>query len=453
MHSSTIAALATPPGTGGLAVIRMSGSRSEEILRALFVPKNAEQLFHNRLLMYGHLVHAGRTLDECMAVVMRAPASYTREDVAEIQVHGGERLVHDILLALYELGAVPAQPGEFTRRAFENGRIDLSQAEAVMQLISASGKRAVDAAVRQLQGGTLRFVADAQARLIQLMAGVTAAIDYPEEISQEEAVGELAPDIRKLADDLLAACDERGARILEEGLQVAICGKPNAGKSSLLNALLQEDRAIVTDIPGTTRDTVHGSLDLDGIRVNLTDTAGIRASDELVEQIGVERAKQAIGAADLRLMVLDTGRRPDPEDEAILRLIDGMDNLYLLNKSDLPQHQSMTDWYKARADIPQDRTLVVSAATGEGLDNLRQRLRGLAGQAGESALSLHRHMSLAREAAEALRRAAAAMEEGLPLDLCAVDLQDALAGLGGITGDNFSEKLLDEVFSNFCVGK
>lgn len=453
MSSSTIAALATPPGAGGLAVIRVSGPGAEEILRALFIPKNKEKAFENRCLMYGKLVHEGRTLDECMAVMMRAPASYTREDVAEIQVHGGERLVHEILQAVYALGAVPARPGEFTRRAFENGRIDLSQAEAVMQLISATGQRAVDAAVRQLQGGTLRFVSDAQTRLIHLMAGVTAAIDYPEEISQEEAVGNLAPDIRKLALDLLSACDERGARILEEGLRVAICGKPNAGKSSLLNALLEEDRAIVTDIPGTTRDTIHGSIDLGGVRVNLTDTAGIRDSGEPIEKIGVARAKQAIQTADLRLMVLDTGRQPDEEDEAILRLINGMDNLYLLNKSDLPQRFSMEAWQKSRTDIPRDRVLVVSATTGEGLDLLRQRLREQAGQAGRSALTLHRHMALARSAAEALSRAADAMEEGQPLDLCAVDLNDALSGLGGITGDNFSEKLLDEVFSTFCVGK
>lgn len=452
MNNSTIAALATPPGRGGLAVVRISGPGAEGILGRLFVPVSGLTTYPDRMLMYGHIKMQDRILDECMAVIMRAPRSYTREDVVEIQVHGGETVVDSILRAVYAAGAVPAAPGEFTRRAFENGRIDLSQAEAVMQLISASGQQAAGAAMRQLQGGTLRFVKEAQQELIALMAGVTAAIDYPEEIEEEEAVGEIAPPLKALADKLEAACDEQGAKVLEEGLQVVICGKPNAGKSSLLNALLMEDRAIVTDIPGTTRDTVEGSILLDGIRVHLKDTAGIRESDEAVERIGVQRAREAIISADLRLMVLDMGQEPDAEDEAILALIKGRENLYVYNKSDLPEHPNFKAWL-FRQDIPEDAAMTLSTLSGTGLDALRQRLRAAAGNPGENALTLARHMVLARQSSQALRRAAQAMEEGLPLDLCAVDLNEALAALGQITGENFSEALLDEVFSTFCVGK
>ncbi len=451
MLSSTIAALATPPGNAGLAVIRISGPKALEIIRALFVPAHAGKAFLPRYLMYGHLIYEGRTLDECMAVYMPGPHSYTREDVCEIQVHGGELVVDSVLKAVYAKGAIPAQPGEFTRRAFENGRLDLSQAEAVMQLISASGKLARDAALRQLEGGTLRFIRDAQEELLRLMAGVTAAIDYPEEISQEEAVGEITPALLSLAATLLSACDERSAQILEEGLRVVICGKPNAGKSSLLNALLMEDRAIVTDIPGTTRDLVSGSIHLDGIKVFLQDTAGIRDSQDAVERIGVERALKAIKSADLRLMVMDVDQKPDKEDEELLRLIAGMDNLYLLNKSDLMT--SLHEDYFKNYDLPKEQTLRLSALTGEGLETLRKRIRAFAGQPGQTALTSARHMALAFKAAEAIIRAANAMKEDLPLDLAAVDLNEALAALGEITGDNFSERLLDEVFSTFCVGK
>lgn len=451
MFSTTIAALATPPGTGGLAVIRISGPGAEGILRALFVPSGKSRAFSPRYFMYGRLVYEGRTLDECMAVLMPAPNSYTREDVAEIQVHGGEMVVDSVLKAVFASGAVPAQPGEFTRRAFENGRIDLSQAEAVMQLISASGKLARDAAIRQLEGGALRFVRDAQGELIRLMAGVTAAIDYPDEIDQEEAVGKIAPALLTLAASLISACDERSAQILSDGLNVVICGKPNAGKSSLLNALLMEERAIVTDIPGTTRDLVSGSIQLDGIRVHLQDTAGIRDSSDTVERIGVERAKKAIRSADLRLMVLDADQKPDHEDEEILNLISGMDNLYLLNKSDLlaPHQEDVFSGF----DLPKEQTLRLSALTGEGLERLKRRIREFAGQPGQTALTSSRHMALARASADALIRAAEAMRQELPLDLVAVDLNEALAALGEITGDNFSERLLDEVFSAFCVGK
>ncbi len=452
MRQTTIAALATPPGKGGLAVIRVSGPEALALLRQVFAPKSPSTAFQPRMMMYGHFADEGEVLDECMAVYLKAPHTYTREDVAEIYLHGGEIVVQGALDALFARGAVPAEPGEFTRRAFLNGRIDLSRAEAVMQLISATGAQAAGAALRQLQGGALRFVQEAQAELIRLMAGCVAAIDYPEEIDQAEAVGDLAPGLLTLAGRLEAACDERGGKILEEGLQVVICGKPNVGKSSLLNALLGEERAIVTDLPGTTRDLVSGSVTLGGIPVHFKDTAGIRNSDEVVEQIGIKRAREAMKSAELCLMVLDAGEEPDAQDADILEDLQNLPRIIVLNKQDLPPQQKVSAWLKARG-VAEREVLRVSAVTGEGMDSLRAAIRERAGNPGENALTLARHMRLARQAATSLRQAASAMEAWVPLDLCAVDLNDALAALGQITGENVDEALLDEVFASFCVGK
>ena len=449
MKQTTIAALSTPPGRGGLAVIRLSGPDAESILRRVFHPLGRQQHFFDRLMMYGRAEYQGQLLDECMAVLMRAPRSYTGEDVAEIQVHGGELVVKGILSALFALGAQPAEPGEFTRRAFLSGRIDLSQAEAVMQLISSTGRQAADAALRQLQGGALRFAKEAQGDLISMMAGVTAALDYPDEIDEAEAVDGLAPKLLGLAQRLEKACDERGARILEEGLHVVICGKPNVGKSSLLNALLMEDRAIVTDIPGTTRDLISGAIEIDGICVLFMDTAGIREGGETVERIGVSRALDAIKSADLRLMVLDASCPPAKEDWAIFNEVKGLETLLAFNKADLPVHPG---W--EQVDFRESHDLIyISAKNGMGLQELRTKVRGFAGNPAENTLTLNRHLGLARKAAASLNRAAEAMREGKPLDLCAVDLNAALYYIGSITGDNYSEALLDEVFSAFCVGK
>lgn len=453
MKQTTIAALATPPGKGGLAVIRISGPEAEDCLRSLFVPVLKDQGFKDRYMMYGKLRYKNNLLDECMAVLFRSPRSYTREDVAEIHVHASRQVVHSVLSALFDMGVSPAQPGEFTRRAFENGRIDLSQAEAVMQLIAASGQQAADAALRQLQGGALRFVQDAQQKLITLMAGVTAAIDYPEEIDEEEAVGNLAPELFALSEKLAAQGDLRTARILEEGLHVVICGKPNVGKSSLLNALLLEERAIVTDIPGTTRDAVTGSVHMDGIRINLKDTAGIRQSGETVEQLGVKRARDAIQSADLRLFVLDQSRLPDLEDEEVLTAIANLPSILVMNKTDLPDHTGLALWLQQhQSSLPKD-IIHLSANTGDGIEVLRQAIIAHAGQPGQGMLTLARHIQLAQTAAEHISNAAQAMNNRLPLDLCAVDLNAALDTLGKITGENVSEALLDEVFSTFCVGK
>lgn len=440
-ENTTIAALATPPGSGGIAIVRISGPQAEDLLRAVFRPAGNKDGFDSHVMSYGHVMCEGKPFDECMAVLMRAPRTYTREDVAEVHVHGGDWSAQTLLNTLFKLGAIPAEPGEFTRRAFLNGRIDLSRAEAVMQMIAATGDRAGRAALHGLQGGASAFIRRAQEELLSILSGVAAALDYPEEVDEEEATTALAQRSRALSDSLLAACDERAARILDSGLEVVISGKPNVGKSSLLNTLLGEERAIVTDEAGTTRDVVRASAMLGGVRVNFSDTAGIRQSDQRVEKIGIERARQAMRTADLVLVVLDQGIAPDDEDREILQLASTRPHLVVLNKSDLPP----------AAEQPQG--ILISARTGEGLDTLRDAIIQHAGLAGEGDLHLARHMRLARKAAEALQEGAAAMQAGEALDLCAVHLHEALYALGEVTGDQVTEDLLDRVFADFCVGK
>lgn len=439
--NDTIAALATPPGQGGIAIVRVSGEAARTCFDALFRPAGKQKVESHRLL-YGRLYDENQTLiDECMAVLMLAPRSYTREDVAEFHIHGGEQVARQALRALYALGVRPAEPGEFTRRAFLNGRVDLTRAEAVMRLIAAQGEQSARAALRQLNGGVSAFVRDIQGQVTALTAGVAAALDYPEEIAEEEAAGDAALKARDLARKLEDACDERAARMLDTGFDAVLCGRPNVGKSSLLNALLGEERAIVTDIPGTTRDVVRGSMLLSGMKINLSDTAGIREDAETVEAIGVRRARQAIESADLILLVLDASAPLTPEDEALTRDTEGLPRAVILNKID----QGLAfDWPGA---------LRVSARTGEGMDALRALIADKARLTGEPPLTSARHIHLARQAARKLRGAAEALEGGLPLDLAAIDLQAALDDLGGITGERVDEKLLDSVFSQFCVGK
>ena len=439
-HNDTIAALATPPGRGGIAIVRVSGSGARAAFDALFKPAGKQAVESHRML-FGKIVDNGAVIDECMAVLMLAPRSYTREDVAEFHTHGGDQVAHEVLSALYKLGVRPAEPGEFTRRAFLNGRIDLSRAEAVMDLIGAQGEQASRAAVRQLTGGVSAFIHKVQQEVTDLLAGITAALDYPEEIDEEEAAGDAAHQAKIIADRLLSACDERAARLLDSGFEVALCGRPNVGKSSLLNALLCEERAIVTNIPGTTRDIIRGSILLSGLRINLSDTAGIRAEADTVESIGIDRARSAIKNADLTLLVLDASAPQTEEDKQLLQETESLPRQILLNKCDLGCCHDM------------EGALRISAATGEGMDALRALISEKAAIPSELPLVSQRHMLLARRAAEHLAAAADALLSGEALDLCAIDLHAALETLGEVTGDRVDEKLLDSVFSRFCVGK
>ena len=436
----TIAACATAPGAAGIAVVRMSGPLAESILMRVFTPRTGvKQLEHGRLYL-GTLHDGERQLDECMAVIMRAPKSYTRQDVAEIQLHGSAYSVTACLNALTAAGARPAGPGEFTLRAYLNGRIDLSQAESVMALIQANNERAGQSALRQLNGGASRFIGEAQSDLLSILARVEAAIDYPEEVDDPAEDAALARDCRSLAERLNDATQERAARLVRDGLHVALLGPPNAGKSTLLNALLGEDRAIVTDIPGTTRDVLSGAFTLDGYAVTLYDTAGIHETADQIERLGIDRTYRTAAAADAVWWLSDAGE-PQDAPEAVLQ--SGLPLLKVYTKADRQT---------PGAPAPGDGILV-SAVTGEGLEALRTWLRRMFGQLPDTPLTQQRHILAAREAAQSLEEAARALDAHLSQEFAAVHLHAALDTLGEITGERTDERLLDEIFANFCVGK
>lgn len=442
----TIAAIATASGKAGIAIVRISGEKAFRVLADCFRTASGTPLLPGRL-RYGHVTDAdGGFLDEAMAVCMQAPNSYTREDVAEIQCHGGSINGERVLKRVLEAGARPALPGEFTRRAFENGRIDLSQAEAVMALIGADSQAAARAAQRQMAGGVSRLVDRACEGLLSMLALIEAGNDYPEEIEEEATLSQLLPMLKDVEKELGSSLNEKWAHILRSGASAVLCGRPNTGKSSLMNAILESERAIVTDIPGTTRDTLSEYLEIDGLRVTITDTAGQRDALDPVEQMGIEKARRAEDTADLVIIVLDASCPLGEEDKKLLARADER-CLVLLNKSDLPA-------------VPQPElmglpVLKVSAKTGEGLQALRECIRDrLSGPASDEALLTgERQIALCREALSLVRRSRKALEAGCPADIASVDLQGALEALWSMVGRNVRESVIDQVFSTFCVGK
>lgn len=448
MMNDTIAAIATAQGEGGVAIVRVSGEDAERVMRGAFKPVRGykKNRIESHRMYYGHLVDKnGEHLDEVMAVLMRAPHSYTREDVVEISCHGGRTAIRRALARVIELGAREAQAGEFTRRAFENGRIDLSQAEAVMSIISAGSQAAYRASLRQLEGGVSSFVKTCRGDLLALMARIEAANDFPDEIDELSEASESGLQARAIAAQLRARANPKAARIVREGVSVVLSGRPNVGKSSLMNALLGSERAIVTDIAGTTRDVLTERMNINGILYTLSDTAGRRQTGDVVEAIGVRRAEDAAKQADVVLLLIDGAEGISCEDE---KLIAEQDERYIIvwNKSDIAQ--------SAPAGLP-GTVIEVSAHTGEGIDRLRALIEEKAGgnEGSEEMLVEERHIRLCVQAAECLERAADAMLCGMPLDMASVDLWDAIRTLGEITGEDATESLISEVFARFCVGK
>ena len=448
-RNDTIAAIATPPGTGGIGIIRISGPLAETILKTVFRPSAVNLVWPvSHQLVYGKLTDEDEMMDECMAVLMRAPKSYTREDVAEIHLHGGYYMLNSALALCLKHGARLAEAGEFTRRAFLNGRIDLSRAEAVMDLISAKGEQQRKAAVRQLNGGAASFVRSFANELYTLQAGLAACIDYPEEISDEEGTSALKGGLQKLIEELESAIDEHSSRLIHHGLHVALIGRPNVGKSSLLNALLGEDRAIVTDVPGTTRDIVQGEMIINGFQIILTDTAGIRHTDDPVEKIGVERSEKALSEADVSLVVIDSSEPVSTSDCELLERLSGPFAV-VLNKSDLPAAITAEDILAIRPDA---ELLTVSVMELESLNVVREYLDRFVSVSDRLSLTQPRHLDAARRAVSFLKDALSTISVYSP-DMAATDLQAAQEALSEITGDRADEKLLDTVFSRFCVGK
>ena len=442
MARENICAIATAPGEGGIAIVRMSGAGAREIFSACFRPARERELMSHRM-MYGHAVDAeGGALDEVMAVFFASPNTYTREDMFEIQCHGGGVCARRVLERVIALGARIAEPGEFTRRAFMNGRIDLSRAEAVMALIGARSEAAARASLRQLEGGISGFVRGVGEEIKEMMALVEACTDFPDEVDEPDAALRVRAGAEKARSQIAERCDERGARLLREGASIVLAGRPNVGKSSLMNALLLQERAIVTNVPGTTRDVLTERIEIGGVLAELSDTAGQRETADPVEQIGVHRAARAMEGADVVLVVLDASQPRTAEDEALLARMDER-CIVCLNKCDLPR----------RSGYP--GAIELSAATGAGVNHLTEALaeRLRAAGAMEERMTQERHLRLARRAMEALDRAVEAIDGENPLDVVEIDLRDALGALCEITGEDASEEVVDRVFKNFCVGK
>ncbi len=456
----TIAAIATAPGIGGIGIIRVSGPEACDVVNRIFHSKQSIPLGERqtRTIHYGHIVHpkTGKTLDEVIVVLMKAPHSYTAEDVVEIQCHGGFVSVREILKVLLSEGVRQAEEGEFTKRAFLNGRIDLTQAEAIIDIIDAKTEQSLEVAVNQLDGTLSKYIRALRDELIAMIAHLEVTIDYPEEdieeVSAQEVRTGLEPILEKM--DTLLATAQRG-KLLRDGVMVSIIGRPNAGKSSLMNALLREDRAIVTNIPGTTRDSIEEFLTIQGIPVRLIDTAGIRETEDIVESMGVTKARQYLDKADVVVLVIDGSKPLEPEERELLQLITNRPSMIFLNKAD-QGHCITKEEIAALGTFT--KIVSISAAQGEGMEEMAQVITSLV-QGGsvqashEAMLSNVRHITLMEQAKASLDQSILAIDSGMPIDLIVTDIRAAWELLGDITGESLRESMVDELFKRFCLGK
>ncbi len=447
----TIAAIATPMGTGGISVIRISGSRAIEIANKIFSRGITDVPSHT--VHYGFIKsESGEVVDEVLLTVLRAPRTFTREDTVEISTHGGMVTTREVLKTIIEAGAVMAQPGEFTKRAFINGRIDLSQAEAVIDIINARNEMSQRNALLQLGGALSREIKSVRDALVHLCAEMQVIIDYPDEDLEDvtaEDIEEACDTAAVRVNKLIESTD--GGRLVSEGIRTAIVGKPNVGKSSILNALAQEERAIVTDVAGTTRDVIEETVTIKGIPLLLADTAGIHQTEDVVEKIGVERSKESLNSADLVIAVFDSTGELDSEDREILDLTKDKKRIILINKTDAGNGLSTQDF-------PEDVAILTSAKTLEGMEELGDAIETLCGLRELMAengriITNMRHKTALIGARDALIAARDALATGMPTDIVSIDINHAMESLGEITGETVSESVVDDIFHNFCVGK
>lgn len=454
----TIAAISTSIGEGGIGIVRISGNDALAIAVKIFKGNKDRNIndIKSYTMRYGYIIEMDTKdiIDEVIISFMKGPKSFTAEDTIEINCHGGVVATNRVLQEAIKAGARLAEPGEFTKRAFLNGRIDLSQAEAVIDIIRAKTELSMKSALAQAEGQISKEIKLLRNKLLEIIAHIEATVDFPED-DLEEATSEFTSkrlsNILLEIDSLLSSADE--GKIIRDGLTTVIVGKPNVGKSSLLNSLLQEKRAIVTDVPGTTRDVIEEYMNLDGVPIKLTDTAGIRFTEDYVEKIGVERSKEKIKEADLIILMLDASRELDNEDLEIIDAIKESKYVVLLNKSDLPNKINKYDL----ALLNSKYILDISAATGEGIDHLKDTIKQLFFKGEVTASSAFitniRHKQALLNAKNSICSAVEALKNTQAIDLASIDLRDAWFSLGEITGETAQEDILDKIFSEFCIGK
>lgn len=461
MDTDTIAAISTPMGEGAIAIVRLSGDKAIDVADQLFRSKSNRKLDEEE----SHTIHYGtivdpeeeRTVEEVMVSVMRAPKTFTREDVVEINCHGGLVSVNRVLELVLNEGVRLAEPGEFTKRAFLNGRVDLSQAEAVMDLIRSKTDRAMNVAIDQMEGRLSKLIQGLRQTLLETIAHVEVNIDYPE-YDAEEMTNELllgkAKSVLEEIERLLTTAKQ--GKILREGLSTVIVGRPNVGKSSLLNSLVHENKAIVTDVPGTTRDVIEEYVNIRGVPLRLVDTAGIRETEDLVEKIGVDRSRKVLKEADLILLLLNYSEPLTEEDEKLFEAIRGMDAIVVVNKTDLEQKISLERVRRlSEGKMP---VVTTSLLEDQGIDELEGAIADLFFAGGVESrdmtyVSNSRHVALLGQARKTIKDAIAAVESGMPVDMAQIDITRTWEILGEIVGDTVSDSLIDQLFSQFCLGK
>lgn len=463
MKTDTIAAIATALSDSGIGIIRISGENAWNAANKIFQTKNGKHPlmeFESHTIHYGYIVDEDQILDEVMISVMKAPRSYTREDTVEISCHGGVLLLQKVLDAVIKNGARLAEPGEFTKRAFLNGRIDLARAEAVMDLIRSKNDFALRASVSQLKGSVSEEIKSLRAVILYEIAFIESALDDPEHISTEGYAQKLSQIVDRLIVRLKKLLDSaEDGRLRKEGINTVIVGKPNAGKSSFLNLLMGEDRAIVTDVAGTTRDTLEESIRLKGIGLNIVDTAGIRSTEDVVEKIGVDRAKKYAADADLIVYVVDSSMPLDENDRQIIEMIKRKKNVILLNKTDLEAvvtEEQLTDLFgKENGELSVIRTSAVDRTGMEEFEAEIQRMfcHGMLANDDEIVITNMRHKEAIRDAYQSILQVKSSVEQEMPEDFYSIDLMSAYSSLGTIIGEEVGEDLVNEIFSKFCMGK